>query len=229
MTGGSLISRTRGGKTTVRTSRGLGAASLFLLAFSSLLPPATARPQEQPAEQTGTIRGILDHPILRRTPGAVYIGAIDGETFDPPAVNPVMDQKNMMFTPHVLAVPVGSTIEFPNSDEARHNVYTSNASVCRFQLGIYGAGIVKRVACDKPGVIMVLCNVHAEMRGFIVVSPTPYLATTDSAGEFVIEGVPPGTYSLTFEHERLMSKALEVTVTAGAEAYVEFTGLKRKR
>ncbi len=203
--------------------------NVALLAIMMAVLPAAAQSQTQPEPETGTIRGVLAHRIAQRMQAAVYIAAIDGEQFDPPAVNPVMDQVNLTYTPHVLPILVGSTIDFPNSDETRHNVYTANSSVCRFELGIYDTGVVKHVTCDKTGVIMVLCNVHAEMRGFIIVSPTPYFDTTDEAGEFVIEGVPPGTYTLTFEHERLAAQEIEVTVTAGAETYVEFTGLGRKR
>lgn len=207
--------------------RPLYALCVLLLSVASFVPSATAQPQ--PAQETGTIRGRLDHPIARRMPAAVYLAPIEGETFTPPAVNPVMDQINLRYTPHVLPVLVGSTIEFPNSDSTRHNVYTSRSSVCQFELGLYPAGVIKEVTCDKTGVIMVLCNVHAEMRGFIIVSSTPYFATTDETGAFVIEGVPPGTYSITFEHERLASKTLEVTVTVGAEAHIVFTGLGRKK
>lgn len=177
---------------------------------------------------TGTIRGRLDHAFATRLPAAVYITAIEGESFAPPAVNPVMDQLNLRYTPHVLPVLAGSTIEFPNNDETRHNVYTAKSSVCQFELGLYAAGVVKKVKCDDSGVIMVLCNVHAEMRGFIVIAPTPYFAATDAAGEFVIDGVPPGDYSITFEHERLASQTLPVAVSAGAESQIEFTGLARK-
>jgi len=176
----------------------------------------------------GAIRGRIDHAFARRLPAAVFITAIEGESFAPPAVNPVMDQVNLRYTPHVLPVLAGSTIEFPNNDETRHNVYTARSSVCQFELGLYPAGVVKQVKCADSGVITVLCNVHAEMRGFIVVTPTPYFAATDAAGEFVIKGVPPGNYSITFEHERLTSQTLPVTITAGAESHVEFTGLARK-
>lgn len=197
------------------------------------LPPDMPRPGKAGAASVGdasmgTIKGRLDHAFAKRLPAAVYITAIDGESFGAPTVNPVMDQVNLRYTPHVLPVLAGSTIEFPNNDETRHNVYTAKSSVCQFELGLYPAEEVKRVKCDDSGVIMVLCNVHAEMRGFIVVTPTPYFATTDAAGEFVIDGVPPGSYSITFEHERLASQTLPVVVTAGAETHLEFTGLARK-
>lgn len=178
--------------------------------------------------QTGTIEGVLSSPFARRYAAAVYIVAAEGEPFAPPAVNPVMDQQNLMFTPHVLPVLVGSTVDFPNSDEVRHNVYTTKSSVCQFNLGTYPAGDKKSVTCGNLGVVTLLCNVHAEMSGYIVVSPTPYFATTDDRGRFVIEGVPPGTYSVTFWHQRLASQSIEVTVQPDAATHVEFTGLRRK-
>jgi plastocyanin len=185
------------------------------------------------AQDTGIIRGKLDHAIARRIPAVVYIDSIAAgastATFPPTTANPVMDQVNLTYTPHVLPVLVGSTIDFPNSDSTRHHVYTSTSSVCQFDLGIYDVGVVKQVACEKPGLITLLCNVHAEMRGFLLVAPTPYFASTDEEGGFVIEGVPEGTYRLTFEHERLQSKSLEVTVAAGRESIADFGAIERKR
>lgn len=180
-------------------------------------------------ESTGSISGRVVHPILRRLPAAVYLESPTDSVYVLPESNPVMDQINLTFTPHVLPVLVGSTIEFPNSDDTRHNVYTSRTSACQFELGIYPAGVVKQVTCDKTGVTMTLCNVHAEMRGFIVTSPTPYFATTDKDGAFVIEGVPPGTYRLVFEHERLEAGAIEVAVREGEETVAAFEKPGRKR
>lgn len=178
--------------------------------------------------QKGTITGTLKNPFARKYPAAVYVADVPGAIFELPKAHPVMDQKNLVFTPHVLPVFVGSTIDFPNSDDVRHNVYTTRDSVCQFNLGTYPAGEVKRVRCDNVGMISLLCNVHAEMSGYIVVSPTPYFATTDTRGEFSIPDVPPGTYRLTFWHEKLASTVVEVAVEPGREAYVEFSGLERK-
>lgn len=178
--------------------------------------------------QTGSIEGVLSSPFARRYAAAVYIEGADGEPFQSPAVNPVMDQQNLMFTPHVLPVLVGSTVDFPNSDEVRHNVYTTESSVCQFNLGTYPAGDKKSVTCDNLGVVTLLCNVHAEMSGYIVLSSTPYFTTTDDRGWFVIEGVPSGTYSVTFWHQRLAAQIVEVTVRPDTVTHVEFADLRRK-
>lgn len=197
---------------------------LFVLGICviSAVSTADADPQK------GTIRGILKNPFAKKYPAAVYVADVPGAIFELPKTHPVMDQKNLAFTPHVLPILVGSTIDFPNSDEVRHNVYTTRDSVCQFNLGTYPAGEVKRVRCDNVGVISLLCNVHAEMSGYIVVSPTPYFAATDTRGEFSIPNVSAGTYRLTFWHEKLASTLVEVRVEPGREVYVEFTDLKRK-
>ncbi len=181
-----------------------------------------------PIPNTGTIKGILDSPFARRYPAVVYVDEIEGKRFDPPTENPLMDQVNLMFKPHVLPALVGSTVDFPNNDEVRHNVYTTKSSACQFNLGTYAAGESKQVTCTEPGVITLLCNTHAEMSGYIVVVPTPYFATTDNKGEFAIAGVPGGTYRLTFWHERLAPQTLEITVEPDAETYAEFSDLRRK-
>lgn len=202
--------------------------------FSGNLAPALVLlvllyPADLIAQQTGTIRGEIDHAIARRIPAAVYIVGTDPGAFDLPDINPVMDQVNLTYTPHVLPVLVGSTIEFPNSDSTRHHVYTSRSSVCEFELGIYDAGTTKQVTCDNTGVVMLLCNVHAEMRGYIVVTSTPYSTATDNSGAFVIDGIPPGSYELTFEHERLESQTIEVIVVSGEDTNVVFSKVGRKR
>jgi len=167
--------------------------------------------------------------MMRRYMGAVYIGDIEGSDFQPGKSQPVMDQVNLRFTPHVLPVLAGSTVKFPNSDEIRHHVYTSTSSVCQFELGVYDAGIVKEQQCETPGLITLLCNVHAEMKGFIVVSPTPYYSATDKEGAFSIEGIPAGTYTLYFQHERLIVEPIEIIILPGQETVAAFDKPQRRR
>lgn len=181
------------------------------------------------SSQLGSISGEITHPIMRRYMGAVFIGEIDGIQFNADENQPVMDQVNLRFTPHVLPVLQGSTVQFPNSDEIRHHVYTSTSSVCQFELGVYEAGIVKEQKCDTPGLITLLCNVHAEMKGFIIVSPTPHFSTTDRNGSFRIEAVPEGTYTLHFEHERLMVDPITVHVIPDQETEVDFGKPRRRK
>ncbi len=100
----------------------------------------------------------------------------------------------------------------------------------QLKLGTYSAGVMKQRTFDKIGQIQLLCNVHAEMSAYIIVCQNPYFATTDKkTASGTIEGVPPGTYDVTFWHGRLVSKTQKVTVTAGKTAEVTFSSLGRKR
>ena len=183
---------------------------------------------KQPAPIVGTIKGKLDSTWIRRAPAVVYLKDVPGE-FQPPAEKPVLDQRKLTFLPHVLPVLKGSTIEFPNNDTIRHNVFSPSRSARRFNLGLYPAGATKDVKFDRVGVVPLLCNVHSEMSAFIVVLPNPYFATTDKDGNFTIENVPPGTYTLTFWHERLKPQSAKVPVKAEKATKVTFRKMKRGR
>jgi hypothetical protein len=89
-------------------------------------------------------------------------------------------------------------------------------------------GVTKTVTFDALGEVPLLCNVHAEMAGFIIVLQNPYYAVTDKAGNFEIKGVPPGTYTLKFWHEKLKETSQSVTVAAGKTVSVEITGIKNR-
>jgi plastocyanin len=130
---------------------------------------------------------------------AVYVDAIPGKNFDPPAKHLVEDQKHMTFVPHVLVVLKGSTVDFLNSDPVGHNVYWPSVGgnkKLHFNLGTWPQGQTKSFAFNDLGVAPLLCNVHPEMAGYVVVVPTPYFATTNKAGEFEIKDVPDGSYTL---------------------------------
>jgi len=177
---------------------------------------------------TGTVAGKLKSPFLRRRPAVVYIENVAGRQFAPPAKNPVMDQKNLIFIPHLLPVLVGSTVDFPNSDTVRHNVFSPPKSAKPFNLGTYPAGEVKQVAFDKVGVVPLLCNVHAEMSAYVVVLQNPYFALTDKDGAVTLGNVPEGEYTLTFWHEDLKSISKPIKVTQQQITEVQFENLSRK-
>ena len=136
----------------------------------------------------------------------------------------VMDQRRDTFVPHVLAVPVGTTVDFPNNDPRLHNVYSTSPPKT-FDLGMYGQGEMKSVTFDIPGVVRVRCNVHPKMEGFVVVHANPYLAVSDSDGAYAITGVPSGAYKVRVWHERLAEKETAVTVRG---AQVEHLDLRLK-
>ena len=154
----------------------------------------------------------------------VWVEAIPGKTFPPAEKNPVMDQKGLMFQPHIMAVPVGTTVEFLNSDNVAHNVFWASISGNKklgHNLGTWPQGEKKPFKFDQPGVASLLCNVHPEMSGYIVVTPTPYFAESDAAGNFTIAGVPDGSYTVTAWHEGAKNQSKPVTVAGGAS--VDFT------
>lgn len=109
-------------------------------------------------------------------------------------------QRGKRFLPHVLIVPVGSTVDFPNQDNLYHNVFSSSKTK-RFDLGMYPKGQSKGVKMTVPGIVPVLCNVHAEMSAFVVVVGTNHYALTDSKGRYSISNVPNGDYVIKAWHE----------------------------
>lgn len=149
----------------------------------------------------------------------VYLEKVEGE-FKPPEKNPRMDQKNLIFVPHVLPVLVGTTVDFPNSDDVRHNVFSPRKEN-KFNLGTYSSGVVRSVTFSKPGIAPLLCNVHAEMSAFIVVLENPYYAVSNREGTFEIKGVPPGTYTIKTWHEKLKDFEQEITVPEEGDVTLE--------
>ena len=110
-------------------------------------------------------------------------------------------QRNKQFEPHLLVVPVGTTVDFPNADPFFHNVF-SMFDGKRFDLGLYEEGTTRSVDFSHPGVCFLFCNIHPEMSGVVVVVDSPYYAVTNRAGAFTIANVPPGRYTLSVWHER---------------------------
>jgi plastocyanin len=146
---------------------------------------------------------------------AVYVDAIPDKKFDPPVTKPVVDQTKMTFNPHVLVVPAGTTVEFLNNDPVGHNVYWPSVSGNKklaHNLGTWPKGEKKSFQFNDVGVAGLLCNVHPEMNGYIVVSPTPYFAVTDKNGNYEIKNVPPGEYTLKTwsEDGKVTTQAVEV-------------------
>ncbi len=151
----------------------------------------------------------------------VYVDVIAGKTFPAPKDKPVMDQKGLMFSPHVMAVQQGTTVEFLNSDSVQHNVFwtaISGDKKAGHNLGTWPKGEKRAFTFDKPGVVPVLCNVHPEMAGYIVVSPTPYFAETDEAGNYTIKDVPDGSYTVSVWHEGAKNQSKPVTVAGSTKA-----------
>jgi len=151
----------------------------------------------------------------------VYVDTIAGKTFPAPAAKPVMDQKGLVFNPHVMVVQQGTTVEFLNSDTVQHNVFWPSISGNKkltHNLGTWPKGEKKSFKFDDPGVVPLLCNVHPEMSGYIVVSPTPYFAETDAGGSYKIDNVPDGKYNVVAWHEGMKPQTKSVDVAGSGKA-----------
>lgn len=151
----------------------------------------------------------------------VYVDAIAGKTFPAPEKHALIDQKGLMFHPHVVAIQSGTTVDFLNSDTVAHNVFWPSISGNKklgHNLGTWPKGEKRSFKFDNPGVAPLLCNVHPEMASYIVISPTPYFAETNESGEYTIANVPDGSYTVTAWHEGAKNQSKPVTVAGSTKA-----------
>ena len=132
----------------------------------------------------------------------------------------VVAQQNIAFQPHVLIVPVGASVAFPNRDKVRHHVY-SFSKPKKFELKLYGRDDTRSVLFDKPGLVAIGCNIHDQMSGFIWVVDTPFAAQSDAAGHLVIANVPPGGAALRLWHPTVHAPAniLQQAITVGPSGF----------
>jgi plastocyanin len=163
---------------------------------------------------SGQVSGVAGQSV-------VYVDTISGKTFPAPTEHPVIDQKGLVFQPHVTAVQVGTTVDFLNSDSVAHNVFWTSIGGNKklgHNLGTWPKGEKKSFKFDTPGAVSILCNVHPEMSAYLIVVPTPYFATSDQAGNYKIENVPDGSYTVTAWHEGAKNQSKPVSVSGGAKA-----------
>ncbi len=149
----------------------------------------------------------------------VYIDAIPGKTFPAPAKHFVMDQHSLLFQPHTMVILVGSTVDFLNSDSVAHNIFWPSVSGNKklsHNMGTWPKGETRAFKFDTPGVAPLLCNVHPEMSGFLLVVPTPYHADADASGAYKIDNVPDGSYTVTAWREGMKSQSKPITVSSNA-------------
>lgn len=124
----------------------------------------------------------------------------------PPRVR--MTQRDKVFSPHTMAITVGTTVDFPNFDPIFHNVF-SNYDGQPFDLGLYQPGSTRSVTFTKAGVVRVFCNIHASMSAAIAVLDRPFFAVSEKNGSFKISGIPDGDYRLRLYHERAGKATLD--------------------
>lgn len=148
---------------------------------------STTAPGLAPYDLVGTTRAH-DRP----EPNAVVwieAGAASGREMR----KAVLDQRNLTFSPHVLAVRAGTTVEFPNRDRVFHNVFSFHDGK-RFDLGMYPVGTVRNVTFGEPGLSRIFCNIHPNMAAYVMAVDSEYFAVSDSSGRFLIPAVPPGAH-----------------------------------
>ena len=155
------------------------------------------------------------------TPGKSVV-YLEGATVEPVADKTVViDQKGLLFQPHVVVVQVGTTVEFLNSDKVQHNVFWPSVSGDKkktHNMGTWPQGQKKPFKFTEPGIVPLLCNVHPEMSGFIIVVPGPHYAETAADGSFSIANVPDGAYTVTAWHEGKKTQSKKITVSGDTAA-----------
>lgn len=175
--------------------------------------------------QGATISGRIKVSGVRDSRDAVvYVAEAAPGSFARPAAEPVMDQKGMVFSPHVLPILAGTTVQFLNSDDVRHNIFSPSAIGDKFNLGTYPKGDMRRKAFNKRGEVVCLCSVHQEMSAYILVLQNPFFAVTGKDGAYRIDGVPAGKYELRIWHEKVkkaVSREIAVPDEGGVTADFE--------
>lgn len=211
------------------------------LALAALLVVLAIRPAAQ--QQTAVVRGRVEIgiPITARRPTAayptrrvpspalapeserrhvvVYLRDARPQTISPMRI--AIHQRNESFTPRVVAVTVGSEVEFPNDDPIYHNVF-SLSRARNFNLGRYPRGHTRRVRFDRPGVVKVFCEIHSHMSATVMVFDHPWFAVPGEDGRFELSAMPAGDRQITAWHERLGDTTLRVRIESGRAATADF-------
>ena len=141
---------------------------------------------------------------------------LDGVRAAVPTTNVTVEMKDKTFVPHLVAIPVGSTVRFPNMDRIYHNVF-SVSGPNRFDLELYRRPQNRSVSFDYPGIVRVFCNIHPQMSAIVIVRDNPHFVWTRRDGSFALPGVPPGRYTLKAWYEQAGETSTEVIVPADGE------------
>ena len=166
------------------------------------------------ATVTGHIDLVFSHdPNVRKhldySGVVVWLEPLDVAPTLPRAKHAEMVQKNKTFIPHVLAITVGTTVDFPNHDPIFHNAF-SNYNGQIFDVSLYPPGTSRSITFQREGVVRVFCNIHPAMSAVIVVLKSPYFCVSGKDGSLQITGVPPGSYRMHVFHERATEQTLRV-------------------
>jgi plastocyanin len=182
------------------------------------VPISTRRPAS--AYPTRTIPAPVLAPVSEVRNVVVYLKDAPARAMRP--VHVEIRQRNETFLPRVVAVPVGSEVDFPNDDPIYHNVFSLSRAKT-FNLGRYPRGRSKAVRFDKPGVVRVFCDIHSHMSATVMVFDNPWFAMPDENGRFELSDVPPGEHEITAWHERLGDTTVALRLEGGRPATADFT------
>jgi plastocyanin len=171
----------------------------------------------------------IENVAIYATPAGEHGDAHPADPQADAAPKAVMDQQNLQFMPHLLVVQSGTSVTFPNTDAVSHHVY-SFSETKTFELALYKGDVYPPVLFDRPGIVVLGCNIHDGMLGYVVVVDTPHFARTNEQGVALIDGVPNGDYVVAAWTSRVrptgLPPSLQVTVTeqGTAEAEIRITG-----
>jgi plastocyanin len=181
------------------------------------------------AANTGSIKGTVTASGVRSPEDVlVFVEKVPGE-HKPPEKHAEMNQKKLTFIPHVLPIVKGTTVKFLNEDPMLHNVFwpaSDDGSYPTHNLGTWGQNDTKTFTFDKIGHVVLLCNIHSEMEGHIVVLQNPFFTVTGKEGTYEIKDVPLGEYTVKTwypQPKKLKSQSAKVTVKADKTASQDFT------
>lgn len=200
-----------------------------LLRFAIAFSLGVIAPALQAAALTVSVADNTGKPVAD---AVVYAIPEGGAPAPARGVTAILDQIDKEFVPFVLPVQVGTQVRFPNQDNIRHNVY-SFSPARTFSLELYKGAAAPPVTFDKPGVVVMGCNIHDKMLAYIFVADTPHFARTDAAGTLVLKELPPGRYEVRAWHPRLVDAAessMQKTSVGAGDVKLAFTlALKPER
>lgn len=197
---------------------------------------------EPAAQEPGSVRGrvSIGIPVTAKRATSTYSRSIPTVALAPeselrhvvvyvkdapktaaPPMRAEIRQRNENFVPRVVAITVGSTVDFPNDDPIYHNVFSLSRTKT-FDLGRFPKGKSRGERFDKPGVVKVFCQIHSHMSATVMVFDHPWFAVPDEQGNFDLSGVPAGMRQVTAWHERLGDTTLPVRVEPGRPATIDF-------
>lgn len=185
--------------------------SLFCVVVlaSRVMSPQSSALESDAAE----VRLHIAHSESERSrvvPAVIWLESLPGIPAPPFSPNRLYTllQKNRMFVPHLLVIPVNAVVQFPNADPFFHNVF-SLFDGKRFDLGLYEAGSTKSVTFSREGISYIFCNIHPEMSAVVIALSTPLYAVADASSSFILRSVPPGDYRLHIWIEGVQPALLE--------------------